>query len=772
LVYPGPGQTDGRRAVDHQLFFQRTGQLLIRLLDAVTADGQAYRVDTRLRPFGDSGALAISLASLDLYLQQHGRDWERYAWVKARAVTGTEEDHAALASVVRPFVFRGYVDYGVLVSLRDMKQRISREVERQDRTDDVKLGAGGIREVEFVVQSYQLLRGGRDRTLRSPQLGTVLPLLAERGLLSRQACRELDSGYEFLRRTENRLQAVDDKQTHTLPADASDLARLALSMGFEDAAQFSAALGSHRERVASHFEALAFAPSERPEAAGEAALAGAWEGSLAADAAEQALTELGFADAPAALAVLRRMREGGVYRRLDGQGARRLDALMPNLLAVVAELGDHQQRTLERMVNIIEAIGRRSAYVALLNENPPVLGRLVDLIASSAWIADQVAALPLLLDELIDPQIFLRPPNRTMLRQDMVTRFTGIAPEDLEAQMEALRQFQQAAVFQVAVADLSGELPLMSVSDRLTDIAELVLKKALELAQWQLRERHGVPRCGADGREAGFAIIAYGKLGGFELGYGSDLDLVFVHNSTGASQQSDGEQPLVNERYFVRLAQRLLHILSTQTRSGKLYEVDTRLRPSGKGGALVTSLAGFERYQHEQAWVWEHQALLRTRAVAGNPVVCAAYERIRRQTLTRPVEESSLRAEVVKMRKRMRSELDRSRGGAFDIKQGAGGLTDIEFLVQFLVLKSATDNPHLVTHSDNIRQLHDLADSGLLADADAVTLIECYRAYRQRMHRLSLAGGNRLVPEGEVSERRRQITQLWQRGLGEALGVE
>ncbi|MEM9057979.1 MAG: bifunctional [glutamate--ammonia ligase]-adenylyl-L-tyrosine phosphorylase/[glutamate--ammonia-ligase] adenylyltransferase, partial [Pseudomonadota bacterium] len=604
LTYPEGGQTDGRRPVDHQVFFQRVGQLMIRLLDAVTADGMVYRVDTRLRPFGDSGALAISFAGLDLYLQQHGRDWERYAWVKARAVTGYAADRAALADIIHPFVFRGYVDYGVLESLRDMKQRIAREVQTSDSRDDVKLGAGGIREVEFVVQSYQLLRGGRDEALRSPRLAAVLPLLESRGCLSAAACAELADAYAFLRRTENRLQAWDDQQTHALPAAPEALDGLAQAMGFADRDAFAAQLDAHRARVGAHFGALAFAPDEAPADTERTALVGAWEGSVSTTAAAQTLHTAGFEDDQAALTVLNRLREGHVYRRLDGLGAERLDALMPRLVAAVAKLDRHRLRTLERLALLIEAIGRRSAYLALLNENPPVLDRLVDLFSRSAWIADQVAAHPLLMDELIDPQIFQRPPNRTLLRHDIDARFAGIEPGDLEAQMEALRQFRQAAVFQVAVADLSGELPLMTVSDRLTDIAELVVDKALSLARWQLRENHGVPRFGEAQREAGFGVIAYGKLGGFELGYGSDLDLVFVHNSDGQDQQSDGERPLVNERYFIRLAQRLVHILSTQTRSGKLYEVDTRLRPSGKGGALVTSLKAFERYQHQDAWIW------------------------------------------------------------------------------------------------------------------------------------------------------------------------
>lgn len=766
LLYPCSGQTRGDRPADHQVFFQRVGQQLIRLLDATTADGQVYRVDTRLRPFGDSGALVLSFDAFEAYLQQQGRDWERYAWVKARAISGTPADRQALTAIVHPFVFRGYVDYGVLVSLRDMKQRISREVSRRDLSEHVKLGSGGIREIEFIVQSFQLLRGGRDKALRSQRLGEVLPLLSRRGFLSESAVDELQCAYAFLRRTENRLQAWDDSQVHVLPSGPQDLERLAVSMDCTSAKQFAGQLAAHRECVAGHFEALAFAPQEAPENSGETELAGIWEGSIEPEAAARALQTAGFSDDQGALKILKRLRHGGLYRRLDAQGAKRLDALIPRLVTVVGNQQNDQQQTLERMAGLLEAVGRRSAYVALLNENPPVFSRLVELISRSPWVAERVSAHPLLMDELIDPRIFQRPPNRAVLREDIETRFAGIERADLEAQMEALRQFQQAAVFQVAVADLSGKLPLMAVSDRLTEIAELVVDKAVTLAKWRLRERHGVPRCGESRREAGFAVIAYGKLGGFELGYGSDLDLVFVHNSTGSGQQSDGEPPLLNERYFARLAQRLVHILSTQTRSGKLYEVDTRLRPSGKGGPLVTSLSAFERYQREDAWMWEHQALLRTRAISGDASVCAAHERVRRQTLTRPVDVQALRKEVVAMRHRMRSELDKSSGEDFDIKQGVGGLTDIEFIVQFLVLAHAAEHPALVTHSDNIRQIHDLADAGLLDPAEAATLIDAYRIYRKQIHRRSLSGGNALLPKAAFAGWRERVGALWQQYLG------
>jgi glutamate-ammonia-ligase adenylyltransferase len=390
------------------------------------------------------------------------------------------------------------------------------------------------------------------------------------------------------------------------------------------------------------------------------------------------------------------------------------------------------------------------------------------LCGSSDFLAQQVAAHPLLLDELLDQRIFMAAPVREDLAADLSERLQVSSPDDSEQHFEALRNFQQAATFRVAVADLSGTLPLMKVSDRLTDIAELVLQEGISIGLRELIAKHGKPRCVVNGvpREAGFAIAGYGKLGGLELGYGSDLDIVFMHDSEGELQYTDGENSLENSMFFGRLTRRITSILTMPTQTGPLYEVDTRLRPSGKSGLLVTSLGALDSYQQGEAWTWEHQALLRARAIAGSPAVCEAFEKLRRHALLSYVRRDTLQEEVIKMRTKMRSELNKGNQRDFDIKQGGGGVIDIEFLVQYLVLLHAPQHPALIEFSDNIRQLDALRDAGILTPDDADMLADAYRVYRVRMHLLSLAGESRVAPANEFAAERNGVTRLWETHFG------
>lgn len=768
FLYPEEGETDGPRPVDNAEFFLRLGQKITQLLSSATVDGFVYRVDLRLRPFGDSGRVALGFGSFENYLQQHGRDWERYAYVKARAVTAQEHFSALYDEVLRPFVFRRYLDFSVFESLRDMKAMIAREVERRELSDNIKLGPGGIREIEFIVQAFQLIRGGNDRRLQQRELQAVLPLLANQRLLGAEAVDDLLAAYRFLRVVENRLQEWNDEQTHTLPEDPVARARLALSLGKPDWNAVTETLDVHRRRVSRCFAEAVFGPvAGRPEAQDQPSAGLDLESST--EDQIRALTQIGIADAPAFAAALEQLHDSGYYRRLDETGRRRLREALPRILRSVADT-DNPHVTFARVSRILEKIGGRTVYLALLNENANALRRLVQLCARSQFLSDQIAAHPLLLDELIDARLVEESPTREQFAEELASRRAAMLGEDAERQVETLRHFQRAAFFRVAVADLAGQLPLMKVSDRLTDIAELIVDEALALSWAQITEKHGLPRwVDAQGHEhtPGMIVVAYGKLGGLELGYGSDLDLVFLHDSAGDTQRTDGPQSVDNSVFFQRLAQRLVHLLTVHTSAGRLYEVDTRLRPGGNRGLLAQTLQGFREYEFQEAWTWEHQSLLRARAIAGDFALRATFEEARVEVLRTAVRRGDLRKEVRNMRAKMRDNLSKAGAGQFDLKQDAGGVADLEFLVQYWMLKWADRHPEIVIFSDNIRQLESLASGNLVSQQRVDFLVNTYRSYRERLHHLSLNGAKNIIDASEFVAERRGVIEIWDEVMGE-----
>jgi glutamate-ammonia-ligase adenylyltransferase len=773
FAFAGHGETMGPRPLSHEEFFTRVGKRVSQLLGTPTDEGFVYRVDLRLRPFGDSGPVAVSYDAIEDYLQQHGRDWERYAYVKARPVYGAEAGFESLyRDVLRPFVYRRYLDFGVFESLRGMKELIAREVERRELQQNVKLGPGGIREIEFIVQAFQLLRGGSNPRLQTRRLLEALPLLAGHKLLPAKTVAELQAAYRFLRRVENRLQEWNDEQTHELPEEPLARERLALAMGLPDWSTLLRELDAHRERVSAHFRRSVFAPDQDGDRDGngralehllDAELDDAHRRELVATlGAPPELTEV-------LLREFARVRDGAYYRRLDETGRRRLQMLLPGLLRSLVRR-PNPEATLGRVLGILERIGGRTVYLALLNENPQARERLLDLCSHSKFLADQIAAFPLLLDELLDDRLFESTPTRVELEQELRARMA--ATSDQEQQVDALREFQRAAMFRIAVPDLTGRLPLMKVSDRLTDLAELLVQEALDLAWQQITARHGVPMCGASESAlvpASLVVVAYGKFGGIELGYGSDLDLVFLHDSRGEVQRTTGPQVVENGVFFLRLVQRLVHLLTVHSAAGRLYEVDTRLRPSGKGGLLVQSIEGFADYQRAEAWTWEHQALLRSRAVAGPRALQGRYETLRVELLRSAVRRDSLREDVRAMRERMRAELSKSRPGEFDLKQDPGGITDIEFLAQYWSLKWADRHAELVTYSDNIRQLESLASICLVPQQTVDVLTGAYRTYRQRLHHLALDGLGNVAPAADFATTREAVMEVWRQTMEESV---
>jgi [glutamine synthetase] adenylyltransferase / [glutamine synthetase]-adenylyl-L-tyrosine phosphorylase len=726
-------------------------------LQQPTADGSVFRVDMRLRPFGDAGPLAMSYPAAEEYYQVHGRDWERYALIKARPVAGDFEGGHGLLARLQPFVYRRYLEFGALSALREMKELINAEVARRGLHDNIKLGPGGIREIEFIGQVFQLTRGGRDPAYRARGIREVLALLGRERQLPEGAADELLAAYEFLRRCENRLQMENDRQTHQLPAQAASRARLAAAMGYAGWEDFVRALDRHRERVRVHFdEVFNDAGRGTKNAADTEQLASVWNGASPHEAAQAVLQRIGFPCADLVLDSLRMLRESRLYASLSARGQQRMNRLIPVLLEEIARSAD-PCAAFPRLMQFLESVGRRSVYLALLSERRQVLEQLIRLMTASAWIAEHLSRHPVLLDELLDPSALYGLPDRDAWGAEFERELGLVEAGDLEAAMECIRTLRHAAVFRVAASDIMNVLPLMKVSDHLTWIAEAVLETCLNRTWGDLVSRHGEPTA-SDGK-AGFAVIGYGKLGGIELGYGSDLDLVFLHDTPEG--QTEGPRRIENPVFFARLAQRLVHMISTYTRSGIAYAVDTRLRPNGNSGALVSSLGAFDAYQSREAWTWEHQALVRARAVAGSRRIGEAFRAVRGSILTQPRDAIQLQHDVKSMRRRMREQSGARKPGVFDLKQHPGGIVDIEFMLQYKVLAHAGRCPRLTDFTDNIRILNALKRHGLVEASDADFLADAYRAYRGKVHRLTLARQEALIPADEFVAERARVRSIW-----------
>ncbi|MFZ0254511.1 MAG: bifunctional [glutamate--ammonia ligase]-adenylyl-L-tyrosine phosphorylase/[glutamate--ammonia-ligase] adenylyltransferase [Gammaproteobacteria bacterium] len=764
FAYPEGGQTVGSpRALSNDEFFARLARRLVHVLGTATEHGFVYRIDLRLRPFGKSGPLVMSFNALEEYYQSHGRGWERFALTRARAVAGDTLQGAVLLDRLRPFVYRRYLDYGVVEEMREMKNLLAEEVQRKGLQANIKKGPGGIREIEFLCQSFQVIRAGREPALRALPTLEILAKLKERGYLPEAAATELALAYRFLRNVEHRLQQVDDRQTHALPQDALGQTRLAVGMNCSDWGAFTTHLNIHRQGVQTHFDQVFASPEDKATVAVNR-LQCFQNTEIELAEAIEALSAAGFANAAGTWEMIYEFRCARRQRLLGKAGQQRLERLMPILLAVIGNR-DGALATTHRLLQVVEAIASRSVYLALLVEQPVVLEQLVRLCEASPWISGEIAQHPLLLDELLDPRTLYAPPTRLELDTDIAARLGRITDGDTEREMDAVRQFKQASVLRIAAADIAQVMPLMVVSDHLTAVAEIALQAVLRLACRDLSTRYGMPRFCVDGayRDAGFAIIGYGKLGGIELGYASDLDLVFLHEAEGTDQHTDGPQAVDNAVFFARLARRIIHFLSAHTSAGVLYEVDARLRPSGASGLLVTSTGAFKEYQCRSAWTWEHQALVRARVVAGPARLQHWFEETRRRVLCVQRDPAQLRREVQDMRQRMCDELANERSGGFDVKYGRGGIADIEFVVQYLALRWASKLGDSLRFTDNIRLLEGFAKAQVLSPEDAELLANAYRSYRTRTHALALQEQPAIVHDSALQDYRDGVTFIWNR---------
>ena len=766
FAWPEHGSTQGgRRELDNAQFFTRLGQRLIKVLDQPTQDGFVYRVDMRLRPFGDSGPLVLSFAALEDYYQEQGRDWERYAMVKARIMGDDDGVYTGeLRAMLRPFVFRRYIDFSVIQSLRNMKGMITREVRRRGLKDNIKLGAGGIREIEFIVQVFQLIRGGREPSLQSRSLLPTLAAIEALHLLSETDAQALRAAYLFLRRLENLLQSINDEQTQTLPGDDLNRARLAWGMHLDDWAALTERLDALMGEVRRVFNDLI---GDDEESSQEEQLSEdwreLWQDTLQEDDTPAGLMHLSSDDRQRVLSQIADFRKELDKRTIGPRGRQVLDSLMPHLLSEVCAREDAQV-LLTRITPLLSGIVTRTTYLELLSEYPGALKHLIRLCAASPMVASQLARYPLLLDELLDPSRLYQPTATDAYRDELRQYLLRVPEDDEEQQLEALRQFKQAQLLHIAAADIAGTLPVMKVSDHLTWLAEAMIDAVVQQAWAQMVARYGQPTHLRERNGRGFAVIGYGKLGGWELGYSSDLDLVFLHDCP-IDAMTDGEREIDGRQFYLRLAQRIMHLFSTRTSSGILYEVDARLRPSGAAGMLVTTAEAFADYQQNEAWTWEHQALVRARVVYGDPQLQRQFDAVRRQIVTTARDGAVLQTEVREMREKMRAHLGGKQRDRFDIKTDAGGITDIEFITQYLVLRYAHDKPKLTRWSDNVRILELLAQNDIMDEQEAQALTRAYTTLRDALHHLALQELPGNVDLASFTRERELVSASWLKWL-------
>ncbi|MDT8453113.1 MAG: bifunctional [glutamate--ammonia ligase]-adenylyl-L-tyrosine phosphorylase/[glutamate--ammonia-ligase] adenylyltransferase [Gammaproteobacteria bacterium] len=768
FVYPEEGETQGGRPLSNHEFFLRLAGKLVKFLNETTQDGFVFRVDTRLRPYGESGPLVMGFGAVENYYQSQGRDWERYAMIKARALTGRQSDIEELEATLRPFIYRRYLDFSTFESIREMKGMIESEVRRKGIVDNIKLGRGGIREIEFIGQTFQLLRGGHDTALQMRGIMPVLDLLAEMKLLESHEVTRLQQAYRFLRRLENRIQMYRDMQAHNLPVDDVARQRLALAMNEASWQALAPKIEAHRDNVHAVFQAIISREGDEPSVVEEqaSALKAYWANSADAEELRHWLEKNNFSDAEVALKKLEAFRKDARIRSLSEQAAQRLLKLLSKLLAAIAAYPEPDV-LMERVLQILSAVAGRQVYINLLLEYAQARAQMLSLCATSAWFVQQLKAQPILMDELLDADELYQAKDYQALAQELEYLLSSVQVGDLEQYMDRLRQFKNTQVMKTAVLDVNQILAVTDVGSTLSHIAEVILVKTLQLAWDELCHKHGRPVCCIEGETIfpGIAIVAYGKLGGLELGYGSDLDIVFLHGSAGENQLTEGDAAgnkiIDNSTFFSRVAQKVLHILGARMHSGLLYETDIRLRPEGQSGLMVSSLNAFELYQRDKAWTWEHQALIRARIVAGNDHVRQEFARIRHSVLARPRDAQSLCHDVAKMRYKMRDHLGSKDTTRFDIKQDIGGIIDIEFLTQAGVLLHAQTHSELLESTSTLIFLSQLVACDWFTAQESETLSQAYRQYRRQVNRQALMIA--ALDDETMSVYREKVEAVWQR---------
>ena len=771
FIHQARGETNGdkskgTRSIDNKRFMTRLGQGIIKLLDHKTADGFVFRVDMRLRPWGDGSDLAIHLSALQKYFALHGRAWERFAWLKARVIGQVEQPfYNELQALIKPFVFRYYVDYSAFSALREMKSLIQNQVAQREDLDNIKLGAGGIRDIEFIVQAFQLIYGGRRPQLQVKSCLQAMQVLCELRYLESSTYQQLQAAYRFLRRLEHGIQAINDQQTQRLPHDPHWQHNLAITLGFESWQGLLDTLNQHRHNVNAPFERMV---TERHVPDQE-------ENNLEPERLDEQIARLYQVLTQENSELLQEFWQSKMVANLSDEARERLDDAYPVIVHALLAHQEQQQlanTALPRLIALLEAICRRSIYLVMIAENPNATIELIPMLSASPWIAKELAQYPVLLDSFLQ-QRYRHLPDKLELRDILRQQLLRVEPNDEEELLSVLRLFKKNQVLAVAASDVLAERPIMKVSDSLTYIAEVVLEAALERAFAELVKRYGYP-IGQDGdpvteSDCGFAIVGYGKLGGLELSYSSDLDLVFLHKIKEQGMTT-GEKSVSGMKFAARLVQKLMNYLNTQTRDGRAYEIDMRLRPSGNAGMMVVSCHAFETYQFDKAWSWEHQALVRARAICGDRRVTAQFCDIRRNVLALPRTIEQVRSEVTSMRIKMQKHLGTTQweqqAGKFHLKQDAGGIVDVEFLAQFAVLAYSHEHLSLTKWSDNVRIFEEVASLGIWEASVCQDLTDSYLRIRAATHQLALSEQSLLVDKSLWKETRALLQAQWQHLMG------
>ncbi len=771
FVYPETGFTNGDNSISNEEFFTKVCRQFLKFFSPGSHELNFYRVDTRLRPYGDGGPLVMSASAFEEYYQAQGREWERYAMIKARPIAGDIEEGYKLLKMLNSFIYRRYFDYGSFDSFRDMKHRITLQVKSKKLKNNIKLGAGGIREIEFFGQLFQLIRGGVEPKLQERKILKVLDLLEAHQCINQAARGDLKESYEFLRMVENRLQAYADRQTHDIPENKDQQMVLALSMGHECWDDLKKELDAQMQKVHHHFNQLLV--SEEQETADQETqdLKEIWVNINDPQSTADAKTIGKFEEPDRVISILRSLEEHPNTKQLTPNGRKKLAILIPVLVKKIGEQ-DEPEALLIKLVDLIITIERRTCYLSLLIENKGALETLITLATKSPWIISFLARHPALLDELMHPASLYAPPGKAALQEQMQVRMSSIPSDDLEILLEELCIFRQVNMLRVSAADVSGNYPLMKVSDHLTWIAETVLAQVLKIAWDIVTQKYGTPQGisrSSNGMEnidqCGFAIVAYGKVGGLEMGYKSDIDIVFLYKAEDGMTQGE-DKSIEAIRFYSNLGTRIINALTMHTPAGTLYGADMRLRPGGNSGTIVSHIDAYEEYLKKEAWTWEHQALIRARCITGDKSICEQFEKIRKNILIQKRDAQTLKKEVGEMRERMREDRLKYTQGRFDLKQSQGSIVDIEFLVQYLILKHAHIYPDLTIWPDNMRLLESLDAEGIITGCESERLQDAYISMRKTIHRRNLQEKALQLPEEQFSETRGHVREIYEKYLG------
>ncbi|MBS0287590.1 MAG: bifunctional [glutamate--ammonia ligase]-adenylyl-L-tyrosine phosphorylase/[glutamate--ammonia-ligase] adenylyltransferase [Proteobacteria bacterium] len=760
FTYPDDGYTSGvARKITNLQFFTKLGQQLIKVLANITDEGFVYRVDMRLRPHGQSGSLVLNFNAIENYYQFHGRDWERYALIKARVITGDSKNAQKLMSLLHPFVYRRYLDYGAFESLRQMHDLVAQEVKRKQLQKDIKMGPGGIRQIEFLAQAFQLIRGGQNPAFQHRQLLIVLSRLAKAGYVEKNVGHDLERAYIFLRKSEHRLQLFKDEQTHALPKNPLDRARLYFTMGFPSWAEYQTALKRHLFHVSTYFNVISSAPASAEKAdVQKTEFALIWF-NLNEPETPRHLEKMGYHDAFKIQQLLLNFRESRTCQNLKKHASVRLDKIMPVLIAKIAKQ-DNAALVIERMLRFMQSIAKRSAYLALLLENPKALDYLINIAQKSEWVFAKICDYPVLIDELLSPPFLGEMLDKSHLEKELDLRMNWLSPMDLEGQMDHLRQFKLAYYLQIALLEMDEKYTKNDLMTILNNIVEVILNKVYELSlEFMIRHYQLTVSTSQLKEKMPFGIVAYGKLGARELSYQSDLDLVFLYDMQAEDVLESQNKFISNEEFSLRLAQRIIHILSTHTSAGTLYEVDVRLRPGGSAGLLVSSFGAFKKYLHEQAWTWEHQALVKARLVVGPNNLAIAFENLRQEILTKARSKVALKQEISKMREKMHEQHRFIRN---EIKMVKGGFADVDFIAQYYMLLKAHDFPHLIKQRSALGILQELLANKLIDKNEATMLIQALLAYQKHIRR-KIFQDQDMHQDQELSAHLENVRVLWQR---------